>query len=186
MQTHKTALLLTRTRRRGSLSSPQRPTGKKACRRYTTCTLCQLTWIRFRVSCRSTNRAAGPNGRYHQEDPNENPSHRSCTAGRRLHGAFTCGARPPAEEAWVRLDGISGTSAGAMNAAVLACTRCGRPEAYAKRWRTFGACSEAARQPLPPRLDGDDDRTCRSRTRLPRRDRDGHPPGRPTTSIRKA
>ena len=36
------------------------------------------------------------------------------------HGAFTCGALDRLlEEPWLRIDGISGTSAGAMNAAVL-------------------------------------------------------------------
>jgi NTE family protein len=59
------------------------------------------------------------------------------------HGAFTWGALDRLlEEPWLQIDGISGTSAGAMNAAVLV-------DGHAKgariqrepRWRVSGAAS---------------------------------------------
>ena len=57
------------------------------------------------------------------------------------HGAFTWGVLDRLlEEAWLRIDGISGTSAGAMNAAVLVD---GMPTTAstgrAPRWKIFGA-----------------------------------------------
>ncbi|MDM0051626.1 patatin-like phospholipase family protein [Variovorax sp. J22R115] len=64
------------------------------------------------------------------------------------HGAFTWGVLDRLlEEPWVRLDGISGTSAGAMNAAVLACGHAaggpeGAREALENFWR---GVSDAAR-----------------------------------------
>src|SRR5215468_3853294 len=56
------------------------------------------------------------------------------------HGAFTWGVLDRMlEEAWLRIDGISGTSAGAMNAAVLVDGYCkggaaGAREALASFW----------------------------------------------------
>ncbi len=64
------------------------------------------------------------------------------------HGAFTWGVLDRLlEESWLRIDGISGTSAGAMNAAVLACGHAGggaagAREALERFWR---GVSEAAR-----------------------------------------
>jgi len=63
------------------------------------------------------------------------------------HGAFTWGVLDRLlEEPWLRIDGISGTSAGAMNAAVLACGHAGGPEgareSLEKFWR---GVSDAAR-----------------------------------------
>ena len=64
------------------------------------------------------------------------------------HGAFTWGVLDRLlEEPWLEIDGISGTSAGAMNAAVMACgyAREGRPgarQALEDFWRKV---SEAAR-----------------------------------------
>jgi NTE family protein len=56
------------------------------------------------------------------------------------HGALTWGVLDRLlEEPWLRIDGISGTSAGAMNAAVLADGHAaGGPRAHALRWRTSG------------------------------------------------
>ena len=64
------------------------------------------------------------------------------------HGAFTWGVLDRLlEEEWLRIDGVSGTSAGAMNAAVLVDgfergSRQGAREALARFWR---AVSDAAR-----------------------------------------
>lgn len=64
------------------------------------------------------------------------------------HGAFTWGVLDRLlEEPWLKIDGISGTSAGAMNAAVLADGYCeggaeGARHALARYWRSV---SEAAR-----------------------------------------
>ena len=64
------------------------------------------------------------------------------------HGAFTWGVLDRLlEEPWLEIDGISGTSAGAMNAAVLADGyakggRSGAREALEKFWRRV---SDAAR-----------------------------------------
>ena len=88
--------------------------------------------VRRRGSGTSRNRCAIPRrrdgGQYdsHQRPPGQ--SRRSSAARRRLalqgggaHGAFTWGVLDRLlEEKWLRIDGISGTSAGAMNAAVLA------------------------------------------------------------------
>ena len=58
------------------------------------------------------------------------------------HGAFTWGALDRLlEEPWLRIDGISGTSAGAMNAAVLS----------DRRWRG-GGCARRLGELLAPRL----------------------------------
>ena len=57
------------------------------------------------------------------------------------HGAFTWGVLDRLlEEPWLRIDGISGTSAGAMNAAVLVegYVENGANGARARRWRIFG------------------------------------------------
>ena len=68
------------------------------------------------------------------------------------HGAFTWGVLDRLlEEPWLRLDGISGTSAGAMNAAVLACGHAGggaegAREALEKFWR--GVADAARFSPL--------------------------------------
>jgi len=64
------------------------------------------------------------------------------------HGAFTWGVLDRLlEEPWLRIDGVSGTSAGAMNAAVLACGHAGggaqgARESLEEFWR---GVSEAAR-----------------------------------------
>lgn len=64
------------------------------------------------------------------------------------HGAFTWGVLDRLlEEPWLEIDGISGTSAGAMNAAVMACGcaregRDGARQALEGFWRKV---SEAAR-----------------------------------------
>ena len=57
------------------------------------------------------------------------------------HGAFTWGVLDRLlEEPWLRIDGISGTSAGAMNAAVLAYGYTGGGErAPARRSKAIGA-----------------------------------------------
>jgi len=68
------------------------------------------------------------------------------------HGAFTWGVLDRLlEEPWLRLDGISGTSAGAMNAAVLACGHAsggaeGARESLEKFWR--GVADAARFSPL--------------------------------------
>jgi NTE family protein len=68
------------------------------------------------------------------------------------HGAFTWGVLDRLlEEPWLRIEGISGTSAGAMNAAVLvsgyaANGRQGARDALAEFWRSVGAA--AAFSPL--------------------------------------
>ena len=55
------------------------------------------------------------------------PSHRPRLAGAVPHGAFTWGrSGPHPREDWFEIDGISGTSAGAMNAAILAAGACRR------------------------------------------------------------
>jgi NTE family protein len=64
------------------------------------------------------------------------------------HGAFTWGVLDRLlEEPWLRIDGISGTSAGAMNAAVLACGHAeggaaGAREALEKFWRGVSQAAE--------------------------------------------
>ena len=57
------------------------------------------------------------------------------------HGAFTWGVLDRLlEESWLRIDGISGTSAGAMNAAVLVHGYADTaPTGRAQRSRPFGA-----------------------------------------------
>ena len=70
------------------------------------------------------------------------------------HGAFTWGVLDRLlEEPWLEIDGISGTSAGAMNAAVLADGSCRRRRraARARRSRPSGARSRDAAhvQPAP-------------------------------------
>ena len=59
------------------------------------------------------------------------------------HGAFTWGALDRLlEEPWLQIDGISGTSAGAMNAAVLVDGHAqGGAERRVPRWRRSGAAS---------------------------------------------
>ena len=59
------------------------------------------------------------------------------------HGAFTWGVLDRLlEEPWLGIDGISGTSAGAMNAAdLLTVTRKPAPLAHGWRWRCSGAVS---------------------------------------------
>ena len=64
------------------------------------------------------------------------------------HGAFTWGVLDRLlEEPWLEIDGISGTSAGAMNAAVLAdgFAEGGGKRRAARRWRPFGAASPKRR-----------------------------------------
>jgi NTE family protein len=63
------------------------------------------------------------------------------------HGALTWGVLDRLlEEPWLRIDGISGTSAGAMNAAVLAmATPRAGPRAHARRWPTSGNGSPGLR-----------------------------------------
>ena len=64
------------------------------------------------------------------------------------HGAFTWGVLDRLlEEPWLEIDGISGTSAGAMNAAVMACgyAREGRPGARQALEGFWRKVSEAAR-----------------------------------------
>lgn len=73
------------------------------------------------------------------------------------HGAFTWGVLDRLlEEPWLQIDGISGTSAGAMNAAVMVCGHArggarGAREALAKFWRAVsraGRFSPFQRTPL--------------------------------------
>ena len=64
------------------------------------------------------------------------------------HGAFTWGVLDRLlEEPWLKIDGISGTSAGAMNAAVLADGHAegGAPGARAALERYWRTVSQAAR-----------------------------------------
>ena len=63
------------------------------------------------------------------------------------HGAFTWGVLDRLlEEPWLKIDGISGTSAGAMNAAVLASGYAkGGFEEPARRSMTSGGASRMAR-----------------------------------------
>ena len=68
------------------------------------------------------------------------------------HGAFTWGVLDRLlEEPWLQIDGISGTSAGAMNAAVLADGYAERrpPRAPRRRWRSSGAASPRPRCSAP-------------------------------------
>ena len=68
------------------------------------------------------------------------------------HGAFTWGVLDRLlEEPWLRIDGVSGTSAGAMNAAVLIDGHAeGARRAPAPRWRISGTRSPAPLlQPVP-------------------------------------
>ena len=67
------------------------------------------------------------------------------------HGAFTWGVLDRLlEEPWLRIDGISGTSAGAMNAAVLADGYAdGGAEGARRRWSTSGAASRTPRALSP-------------------------------------
>jgi NTE family protein len=76
------------------------------------------------------------------------------------HGAFTAGALDAllADETLV-IDGLSGASAGAMNAAVLACGwarggRRGARDALLAFWRDLGACRHPFGSFAPPGLDG--------------------------------
>jgi NTE family protein len=70
------------------------------------------------------------------------------------HGAFTWGVMDRLlEEEWLEFDGISGTSAGAMNAAVLACgwVRGGRRGAREALDRFWGSIAEAGKNsPMKP------------------------------------
>jgi NTE family protein len=64
------------------------------------------------------------------------------------HGAFTWGVLDRLlEEPWLGIDGISGTSAGAMNAAVLVDghAKGGGPRAPGPLWRISGAVSPRRR-----------------------------------------
>ena len=63
------------------------------------------------------------------------------------HGAFTWGALDRIlEEPWLKIDGISGTSAGAMNAAVLASVmRKADPNKPGKLLMTSGAAFQMGR-----------------------------------------
>jgi NTE family protein len=73
------------------------------------------------------------------------------------HGAFTWGVLDRLlEEPWIKIDAISGTSAGAMNAAVLA-DGGARPTARELRWTPIGGVCHVLRPSVRcsvPRLHG--------------------------------
>ncbi|MBH0014500.1 patatin-like phospholipase family protein, partial [Pseudoalteromonas sp. NZS100_1] len=76
------------------------------------------------IATNSDSGASPPSARCPMPDPTAAPESRLidlALQGGGAHGAFTWGVLDRLlEEPWLRIDGISGTSAGAMNAAVLA------------------------------------------------------------------